>query len=118
MAAAKRLIGISGELEERGRGLKFTVVTAQGETQPAFAVRANGQVFAYLNRCAHVPIEMDWDNGQFFDFSRQYLLCSTHGALYDPATGRCLGGRCNGRGLQALAVQEENNHIYLLEEDA
>lgn len=118
MAAAKRLIGASEQLEERGRGLKFSVSDAAGESQPAFAIRANGQVFAYLNRCAHVPIEMDWDNGQFFDFSGQYLVCSTHGALYDPATGRCVGGRCNGRGLQSLTVREENNHIYLLEEDA
>lgn len=118
MAAAKRLIGLSDELEERGRGLKFSVSGADGESQPAFAIRAHGKVFAYLNRCAHVPIEMDWDNGQFFDFSGQYLLCSTHGALYDPSTGRCVGGRCNGRGLQPLRVQEENNHIYLLEEDA
>ena len=31
----------------------------------AFALRFDGRVVAYLNRCAHVPTEMDWQPGQF-----------------------------------------------------
>lgn len=102
-------------LAEGGRGVRFEVF--RGElAEPAFAIRFRGKVFAYCNRCAHVPVELDWNAGEFFDTQRLYLICSTHGALYDPETGECLGGRCNGRGLEALHVSEQDGNIYLIQE--
>lgn len=118
MAQRTRLIGSSADLPDAGRGLKFTVMDRAGVEQPAFAIRYQGRVYAYLNQCAHVPVELDWGNAEFFDYSKLYLLCSTHGALYDPRTGACRGGRCNGRGLRPLSVVEENQHIYLVEEES
>jgi nitrite reductase/ring-hydroxylating ferredoxin subunit len=44
------------------------------------------------------------------------LICATHGALYAPESGRCLGGRCNGNGLVALSVVEDEGQIFLIEE--
>ena len=115
MAGALRLIGRSALLADGGPGMRFVVKGAAGH-QAAFAVRWGGQVYAYLNRCAHVPVELDWEEGRFFDADKLYLLCATHGALYDPATGACLSGRCQGRGLVPLAVVERDGHIYLVEE--
>ena len=63
----------------------------------AFALRFDGQVVAYMNRCAHVPTEMDWQAGEFLDMDKRWILCSIHGAAYEPADGRCVGGPC-GRG--------------------
>ncbi len=63
----------------------------------AFALRFDGQVVAYLNRCVHVPTEMDWQPGEFLDSDKRFILCSTHGAAYEPIGGRCVGGPC-GRG--------------------
>lgn len=83
---------------------------------PAFAIRFRGHVYGYLNRCGHVPVELDWKPGEFYDLSGLYLICATHGALFDPATGACLGGRCNGRGLDALRMVEENGDVYLIQE--
>lgn len=116
MVAAQRLICTSGELQEGGRGIRYTVLRG-GREEPAFAVRFGGAVRAYLNRCAHVPIELDWQQGEFFDHSRLYLVCATHGALYAPESGECLGGRCNGRGLIPLAVEERDGCIYSLDMD-
>ena len=48
----------------------------------AFAVRFRGRVRAFLNRCGHLPVELDWEEGRFFDASGLYLICATHGALY------------------------------------
>ena len=76
--------------------------SATGRREPAFAVRFDGVVHAYLNRCAHVPVELDWVEGEFFDLSRLYLVCSTHGAAYLPESGRCVAGPCSGSGLVAL----------------
>lgn len=114
MAQRERLICASADLEEGGTGLRFEVLWA-GEATPAFAVRYDGKVYAYLNRCAHVPVELDYDDGKFFDMSGLYFVCSTHGALYAPDTGACLGGPCNGRGLKALRVFERDNAVYLIE---
>ena len=106
------LICRSEDLQERGAGVRFELPW-QGVAAPAFAVRYNGRVYAYLNRCAHVPVQLDWQPGEFFDHSQLYLICATHGALYAPDSGRCLGGRCNGKGLQALDVIERDGAVYL-----
>ena len=111
----QRLICASDELLEGGHGVRFTV-NRHGVDVPAFAVRFRGRVHAYLNRCAHVPVEMDWQQGEFFDHSGLYLICTTHGALYAPESGRCLGGRCNGKGLVAVSVTESDGSIFLIEE--
>jgi nitrite reductase/ring-hydroxylating ferredoxin subunit len=108
----RRPICASDELLDGGRGVRF-MVDRHGVSQPAFVVRFGGRVHAYLNRCAHVPVEMDWQPGEFFDHSRLYLVCATHGALYAPESGRCLGGRCDGKGLVALAVIEHDGQVFL-----
>lgn len=112
----ERAICAAGELAEGGKGVRFEVAVA-GETSPAFVIRYRGRVHAYLNRCGHVPVEMDWQEGEFFDHSGLYLLCATHGALYAPETGHCLGGRCNGKGLRPVPVVERDGVVYLIEEE-
>ena len=101
----------SDALVNGGRGVRFEVRVG-GRAVPAFAVRFAGVTRAYLNRCAHVAMELDWQPGEFFDFDAEYLVCSTHGALYEPATGDCAGGACAGRGgLRALQVVEQNGRV-------
>ncbi|MGE5386724.1 MAG: Rieske (2Fe-2S) protein [Betaproteobacteria bacterium] len=111
MAENQRLICAAADLEEGGRGVRFSIKQS-GREIPAFAVRFGGHVYAYLNQCGHVPVELDWQEGAFFDDSKLYLICSTHGALYSPETGQCLGGRCQGRGLIPLPVVERDGAIY------
>lgn len=107
-----RLICASGDVAESGKGFRFSIDRG-GRQVPAFVIRFNGQVYGYLNECAHVPAELDWMPGEFFDDSKLYLICSIHGALYAPDSGRCLGGRCQGRGLKALPVREVDGMILL-----
>jgi nitrite reductase/ring-hydroxylating ferredoxin subunit len=111
MAEPQRLICASGELLDSGRGVRFKVEYF-GQPAPAFAVRYAGQVHAYLNKCGHVPMELDWQEGVFFDSARRDLLCSTHGATYDTRSGRCLGGPCNRTPLVKLRVEEQDGHVY------
>ncbi len=119
LAALERLkrnpVCAGDDLAEGGPGVRFTVMR-DGREEPAFAVRFDGSVHAWLNRCGHIPVELDWQPGRFFDDSGLYLICATHGALYDPASGRCVGGRCNGRGLVAVSVVEDGGEVFLVEE--
>ncbi|MEO8158542.1 MAG: Rieske 2Fe-2S domain-containing protein [Betaproteobacteria bacterium] len=112
MAEAKRLICKSQDLQERGIGVRFSIETHRGAVA-AFVVRYRGKVQAYLNRCAHVRVEMDAQPGEFFDVSGLYLVCSTHGAAYIPESGYCIGGPCKGLSLTKLAVDECDGCVYL-----
>lgn len=106
------MICASDVLKDGEDGVRFTVTRVTG-LEPAFAVRYRGRVYAYLNRCAHVPVELDWQPGRFFDSSRLYLICATHGALYEPESGRCVAGPCRGARLQALSVIERDGGVFL-----
>jgi nitrite reductase/ring-hydroxylating ferredoxin subunit len=114
MAGSERVICEAGALVEGGKGVRFDI-ERYGRTEPAFAVRYAGRVRAFLNRCAHVPVELDWNEGDFFDLSGLYLICSTHGALYLPDSGRCTMGPCSGRGLVPLPVEERDGKVYLID---
>lgn len=115
MAENERLICASDDLIDGGRGVRFEIVR-YGAKEPAFVVRFRSKPSAFINRCGHVPVEIDWQHGAFFEQSGLYLVCSTHGALYAPESGRCVGGKCNGRGLVPLSVSEHDGQIFLIEE--
>lgn len=101
----------SAALVERGRAHGFDVLH-RGQPVRAFALRFDGVVRAYLNRCVHVAAELDWISGEFFDRERRHLICAVHGALYAPADGRCVAGPgCGGR-LTPLAVAESGGWVH------
>lgn len=112
MAQKQRLICSAAEVEESAKGFRFKL-ERDGREVPAFVIRYQGRVHGYVNQCGHVPAELDWQPGNFFDDSKLYLICSIHGALYAPESGRCLGGRCQGVGLKAIKVIEIDGEIFL-----
>ena len=101
---------VSADLQEGARAVPFDVVYA-GQTCRAFAVRFEGQPHAYLNRCTHVAMEMDFQPDQFFDDTGRWLLCATHGAVYAPDTGECAGGPCRG-GLVKIDLSESDGVVH------
>lgn len=104
----------SAALRNGGRGIRFQVVY-RGMIEPAFAVRHADRAVAYLNRCAHRHVELDWEEGNFFDTEHRLLVCATHGALYEPLSGFCIAGPCHGESLVALAVLERDDNVLLAE---
>jgi nitrite reductase/ring-hydroxylating ferredoxin subunit len=111
-----RVVCAGGDLAEGGDGVRFEV-ESNGEKLPAFAIRYRGRVYAYLNRCAHISMELDWQPGKFFDAEGEYLICSTHGALYAPESGACRGGPCKGAGLSRLDAWEAGGTVYTSEQE-
>lgn len=98
------------DLVDGGLAVGFDVVYA-GETVRAFAIRYEGRPHAYLNRCTHVAMEMDWQPDRFFDDSGRWLLCASHGAHYEPDTGACRGGPCKG-GLVKIDLVEHDGVVH------
>ena len=101
----------SAALIEKGLAFSFAVIQWRQPAR-AFALRLDGEVVAYLNRCLHVPMEMDWQPGEFLDSSKKYILCSTHGAAYEPKSGRCVAGPCGRGSLTRITVQERDGTVY------
>lgn len=100
----------SCDLQDSSLAVPFDV-TYHGQICRAFAVRYAGKVHAYLNRCSHVPMEMDYQPDRFFDSTGQWLMCATHGAMYEPTTGACQGGPCRG-GLVKVALDEFDGVVH------
>jgi len=117
MAQDERLFVCDADgLLDAGRGVRFALL-AWGQPATGFVIRHGGQVYGYLNRCAHVPIELDWREGEFFESGGQYLMCATHGAVYEPGSGKCVGGPCRGGRLHPIAVHEGAGKIYWLPDE-
>ena len=110
---SSNLIGSIEGIEEGGKGLRFDVINKNQEVIPAFVVHFDGRYFAYLNRCGHIAVQLDYILGDFFSDDGQTLMCATHGAEYAPDTGACLGGPCYGIGLEPLEIEQSGNELFL-----
>ena len=86
-----------------GSSKKF-ILTCHGKRVEGFVVNYRGSFYAYLNRCCHIPMPMDWFENQFLSEDGRFIICATHGATYDPATGECVGGPCPGEHLERLPL--------------
>jgi len=106
----RKLVGAVGEIAH-GESKKFTLRRGRREME-GLLVNFQGQFFAYLNRCPHTGITLDWVNNQFFSSDKRYLMCATHGAVFEPPTGECIWGPCLGLSLQALPIEIENGQVY------
>ena len=115
MADDARVICASGELVDGGAGVRFDLDPAAHLTPAAFAVRHCGVVRAFVNRCPHAGSELDWNPGEFFDETGLYLICSTHGALFEPGNGYCVAGPCRGASLEPLGVGERDGQVMILD---
>nr|WP_298116962.1 Rieske (2Fe-2S) protein [uncultured Pseudomonas sp.] len=84
------------------------------EGEKLFAVRKDGQVHVYRNRCPHKGISLEWLPDQFLDASASLIQCATHGALFLIDSGECVAGPCAGQSLEALACMENSEGIWLI----
>lgn len=102
----------SADLQNEAKGLRFALPTL-GEFATGFVVRFHDKPYAYINQCAHVSVELDWNEGEFFTAQKDYLICATHGAHYQPDTGLCVMGPCKGKRLKPLEVIEQNQQVII-----
>ena len=78
-----------------------------------FLVNEQGNFYAYVNRCCHMPTPLDFIRDQFVSEDGKYLMCYTHGALYEFATGLCVAGPCKGDALYRLPVSVDRGEVLV-----
>jgi nitrite reductase/ring-hydroxylating ferredoxin subunit len=106
-----RVIARVHELEP-GAVKKFWLI-CQDYRVDAFLVNDRGRFYAYVNRCRHMPTPLDFIRDQFVSEDGRYLMCYTHGALYERATGLCIEGPCKGESLYRLPVRVEGREVLV-----
>ncbi|MBI3785775.1 MAG: Rieske 2Fe-2S domain-containing protein [Deltaproteobacteria bacterium] len=98
-----------GEVQP-GRTKKFLMVI-DGHEEECFLVNHAGALHAYVNRCCHVPMSLDWVENQFFTEDDQFIQCATHGACYLPDTGECISGPPCGKFLTPVSLRLDGDDI-------
>jgi nitrite reductase/ring-hydroxylating ferredoxin subunit len=78
-----------------------------------FVVRSGGTLRAYINSCPHAGHPLDLIPGRFLTVDGALILCSSHGALFEKATGLCVAGPCAGRTLTPVALQLQEDFVLL-----
>jgi nitrite reductase/ring-hydroxylating ferredoxin subunit len=81
-------------------------------------VRWNNELHAYANSCAHLGHPLNLLPDRFFTPDGRYLICASHGALFEPSSGNCIGGPCVGGRLESLPCRVENGDILVTAPDS
>jgi nitrite reductase/ring-hydroxylating ferredoxin subunit len=92
--------------------VRFRIAPGDADDK-GFAVRYDGVVRAFVNRCPHQGTELDWQPGEFFEEAGLYLICSTHGALFQPESGLCIAGPCCDARLEPIRVEEHDGEVII-----
>lgn len=104
-------MALLGEISD-GATKKFHL-RCNGRSIEGFLVGHRGELFAYVNRCRHIPMPMDWVENNFLTQNKKFLICATHGAIYEPATGECVWGPCFGAFLQPVPLRVRGKKVFV-----
>jgi nitrite reductase/ring-hydroxylating ferredoxin subunit len=104
-------IGALSKLDDPGCR-EFTVGEGEWPLR-GFLVREGTAVFAYENRCAHLGHPLNWSPDRFLSSDGRAIVCASHGATYEIATGRCFAGPCKGRNLKRLDCEVRGGEVYV-----
>lgn len=78
-----------------------------------FALRHQGQVRLYRNRCPHLDVPLPYRKDRYLSADGQRIICYAHGAQFRPDSGECVYGPCLGQHLSALAWQERDGWLWV-----
>ena len=76
-------------------------------------IRRGDAVFGYVNVCPHLFTPLEWQPDDFLDDSGQFIICATHGALFQIEDGACVAGPCQGDSLTKLPLAIEDGAVKL-----
>ncbi len=82
-----------------------------------FVVRCGRDVRGYVNHCPHAGHPLDLRPHRFLTPDGAMILCSSHGALFEKESGRCLAGPCAGARLRPVPL-EVIGDVVLIAADA
>ncbi len=76
-----------------------------------FVTRIGGVVTGWVDRCPHAGMPLAMAPNRYLTREGDLILCASHGALFRPADGRCVGGPCAGQALTPWPVRVEGDSV-------
>ena len=76
-----------------------------------FVTRTGGKVAGWIDRCPHAGMPLAMLPDRYLTREGNLILCASHGALFRPSDGLCLGGPCAGKSLWPWAVTVEGGVV-------
>jgi len=95
--------------------LLFTVREGFDEKEVVL-VRLNGDIAAWRNFCPHWT-DVRLDKGSGAEFRDGEVVCTRHGATFEPDSGHCTYGPCEGSYLEEVDIEVRDGGVYLAEDD-
>jgi nitrite reductase/ring-hydroxylating ferredoxin subunit len=77
-----------------------------------FVVRQDGAVHGYVDRCPHAGMPLALMPNRYLTREGDLIVCSSHGALFRPHDGLCVGGPCAGKSLAPGPVTLDDGSLY------
>ncbi|MEP1213520.1 MAG: Rieske 2Fe-2S domain-containing protein [Marinobacter sp.] len=98
-----------------GQFVEFTLGNGHDRQneRSGFIFEREGNLYAYLNHCPHLGIELNWMPGRFMDPDNCFIQCANHAALFIPENGECIAGPCQGEALTPLEVTDDSGTILV-----
>ncbi|WP_299202233.1 Rieske 2Fe-2S domain-containing protein [uncultured Amphritea sp.] len=108
MTTVTPLFNISELADNSAKGLELN-------QRKLFAVSRKGRIHLYENRCPHKGVPLEWLPDTFLDVEKEFIQCSTHGALFTIDKGLCIAGPCSGASLVAVDYEIIDGQVCLTE---
>jgi nitrite reductase/ring-hydroxylating ferredoxin subunit len=105
----QRLCALSDIPDGDARGF---LPTARREDR-LFVVRRGNAVHAWINSCPHNWRPLDWAKDRFLAKIGGDIVCFAHGAHFNPESGVCTSGVCEGERLIAVAATLANGDVMV-----
>ncbi|KKB61736.1 4-nitrocatechol monooxygenase [Robbsia andropogonis] len=85
------------------------IINEDSDGRALVVLRRGQQVWAYVNRCPHFSIPLDFEPGKVLCYRSQVVMCAHHSALFRFEDGRCIEGPCEGATLEAIPVEVDTS---------
>ena len=113
MDAESRIVTV--EEVPKDTTLLFTVREGFDEKEVVL-VRLNGEIAAWRNFCPHW-IDVRLDSGSGAELRNGEIVCTRHGATFEPDSGYCTFGPCEGAYLEEVDVSVRDGDVYLTDDE-
>jgi len=88
-------------------------VSNDGQDHSLIVVKKDGMLSVYVNSCPHLGVPMNLEPHRFLDVEKNFLMCSTHGALFKIDDGECVHGPCLGKNLTAVPHELRGEEVFI-----
>ena len=91
---------------------EFVIEGAEGD-RSVFVVKKDGLISIFENHCPHLGVPLNMAPDRFLDVEKNFVLCSTHGALFKIEDGECVHGPCFGQNLTPVNYVLRGEEVFV-----